>query len=134
MMLDRDAILSRKQLKRETVDVPEWGGQVIVRELTGAERSRYEAGYSDTVMGEAKSVSDKTKRFETMRAKVICVATINEDGTRVFHDDDIAEINELSGQALDRLASVIMRLSGYTKEEQEKLKKNSEDPEPLNLH
>jgi hypothetical protein len=133
-MLDRETILGKRELRRETVEIPEWGGLIIVRELTGAERSRYEAGFSDVVMGEAKTVADKSKRFENMRARIAVVACINEDGTHLFHDDDVETLNQLAGKALDRIFSAVMRLSGYSPEEQEKLKKNSEDLEPLNLH
>lgn len=41
------ALLSRTQLddiklKVETFDVPEWGGSVLIREMTGTERDAYE--------------------------------------------------------------------------------------------
>jgi Phage tail assembly chaperone len=124
-MLDRATILSKKALKRETVDVPEWGGQVLVRELTAAERTRYEMGMSDMVQGEQTNPLEKVKRYENMRARIASIAVINEDGTRVFKDDDVSELNELSGNALDRISSVILRLSGYTREEAERLKKTS---------
>jgi Phage tail assembly chaperone len=126
-MLDRDTILSKKNLRSETVDVPEWGGEVVVRELTGRERSIYEAGFSDSVAGDFReqTLTEKTKRFEDLRAKIIVMATIDDKGSRIFKDSDIDAVNELSGSALDRLASVIMRLSGYTKDEQDRLKKSS---------
>lgn len=130
-MLTREAILAKKDLRREKVHVQEWGGDVWVRELTGGERARYEAGFTDTVAGDIKNqdIRQRAKRFEDMRAKVIAMATVNQDGTRIFKDEDVGEINELSGAALDKLASVIMRLSGYTTDEQERIKKKSLDPD-----
>jgi Phage tail assembly chaperone len=133
-LLNRDTVLGKKKLRQEVVPIPEWDGEVIVRELRGDERSRYEAGFTDAVMGEETTVKGKTKRYESMRAKIVVMTCINEDGTHLFDENDVEEVNQLSGAALDRIFSTCMRLSGYTKEEQEKLKKNSVDPEPLNLH
>ena len=42
-ILTRDEILESEDLATETVSVPEWGGSVIVRALTGTERDAYEA-------------------------------------------------------------------------------------------
>jgi hypothetical protein len=128
-VLDRETILAKRNLKRETVEIPEWNGTILVRELSGAERARYEAGFSDTVQGEALTIEAKSKRLENMRAKIVVLAAINEDGTHIFHDDDVGEVNELSGAALDRIFSAVMRLSGYGKEEIDKAKKNLQDGE-----
>jgi hypothetical protein len=38
-MLDRKSILDRNDSKIEEVPVPEWGGSVYVRVLSGAERA-----------------------------------------------------------------------------------------------
>ena len=42
MLLTRDKILSADDIRSERVKVPEWGGEVIVREMTGAERDEWE--------------------------------------------------------------------------------------------
>ena len=39
-MLSREAILEAQDLKTETVEIPEWGGAVLVRGLTVGEVSR----------------------------------------------------------------------------------------------
>ena len=46
--LTRDEILGADDLKTESVKVPEWGGTVLVRELTGAERDEWEASVVKT--------------------------------------------------------------------------------------
>src|SRR3989304_4330704 len=42
-LLTRDEILNANDLAREQVEVPEWGGAVLVRALTGRERDAYES-------------------------------------------------------------------------------------------
>jgi hypothetical protein len=126
-VLDRDTILSKTALKRETVEIPEWGGNILVRELTAGERTRYEVGMSDMVQGEQTDPAKKVQRFIDMRARIAAMACLNEDGSRMFRDDDVAALNQLSGNVLDRISTVVLRLSGYTMAEQEKLKKSSLD-------
>ena len=43
-ILNKAAILAAEDLKTETVAVPEWGGEVRVRTLTGTERDAFESG------------------------------------------------------------------------------------------
>jgi hypothetical protein len=43
--LTRDAILQAPDLQGEDVAVPEWGGTVRVRGLSGAQRDAYEASW-----------------------------------------------------------------------------------------
>ena len=42
-ILTRDQILQANDLVTETVEVPEWGGSVFVKSLTGVERDQFEA-------------------------------------------------------------------------------------------
>jgi hypothetical protein len=42
VVLTKEQILSADDIKTETVLVPEWGGDVIVRGLSGVERDAYE--------------------------------------------------------------------------------------------
>jgi len=46
-LLTRDAILEAQDLQHEEVYIPEWGGSVRVRTLTGAERDAFEQSIVD---------------------------------------------------------------------------------------
>ena len=124
-MLNRQDILAKKSLRRELIEIPEWGGTVYVRELSAEERTQYEIERSDLVMGEQKDPKEKAKRFVDMRARGAVLGTINEDGTQMFLPDDVKTLNELSGSALDKISSAILTLSGYTTAERDRLKKTS---------
>ena len=47
MVLSKEQILQADDLKTETVEVPEWGGDVLLRELRGRERDAFEEGSMD---------------------------------------------------------------------------------------
>lgn len=103
--LNRDDILSADDLRTESVAVPEWGGQVIVRELTGTERDAYE---SSVVKTDGKKVSvDSTN----LRAKLASLSMVGDDGKRLFSEKDVTALGKKSAAALDRVVEVANRLS-----------------------
>lgn len=109
-ILNRDAILSAQDIKRELVSVPEWGGDVYVRALTGAERDSFEASVVEQ--------RGKKQIFHTqdIRAKLVARAVVDESGNRIFTDTDVKALTQKSASALQRLFEVAQRLSGITED------------------
>ncbi|MFV1982996.1 MAG: hypothetical protein ACC657_05585 [Thiohalomonadales bacterium] len=100
--LSCDQILSSK-LKTRELDIPEWGGTILIREPTAIERADFEL----------LSV-EATKSNEVMReirgyCAVKCI--VNESGKRMFTDEQIPMLNELSANALDRVIDVYRDMS-----------------------
>ena len=114
-MLTRDAILAVDDLKREKLDVPEWGGTIYVRTLTGAERD----GFEEAVYGDKGSLKN-------VRARLAALVTCDKDGKRLFLDTDIAALGAKSSAALGRIFDLGMKLNGIGKKDIEDLEKNSE--------
>lgn len=105
-ILSRDAILAASDLPTETVPVPEWGGDVIVRALTGAERDEYEVAMGDALRA-------KTGGSINMRARLVAMTLVDESGQRLFnHETHVVRLGDKSGRALDRVFEVAQRLSG----------------------
>jgi hypothetical protein len=117
-LLTRDQILAAEDLSRELVEVPEWGGSVWVRALTGGERDDFEAS---CLMTKGKS---SELNYRNMRAKLVVRTAVTETGERVFGDADVEALTQKSASALDRLFSVASRLSALGKEDVEELTKN----------
>lgn len=117
-ILTRDAILQAQDLPRELVSVPEWGGDVYVRTLTGKERDALEASV----------VEMKGKRAETnlknLRAKLCALAMVDEAGEKIFSEADVEALGGKSALALDRVFSVAQRLNGLGADDVEALTKN----------
>ena len=124
MLLTKDAILSADDLARAEVDVEaEWGGTVLVRELTGTERDDYEYSLMQ-VYSRGKQTSIKPN-FANAKARLAVKAIINEDGSRVFTDADAKILGDKSASALNKIVDEIQRLSGMTQKDLEELEKNS---------
>lgn len=117
--LTRDAILSVDDLQREEVDVPEWGGSVLVRGLSGRERDAYEA----TIISQRGS--DVKLNLANARAKLIVRAVIDDEGRPLFSEDDVQALAAKSAIAIERVYAVAQRLSGMSKDDLDELTKNS---------
>ena len=122
-LLTRDDILNASDLARERVEVPEWGGAVLVRALTGRERDAYEAGI---VHPDGRKMR---YTLTNMRARLVSLSVIDEAGARLFSDSDIELLGRKSAAALERVFEVAQRLSGLSEKDVDELAKNSEsDP------
>lgn len=111
-ILTKEAILAADDLPRELVNVPEWGGDVFVRTMTGTDRDAFEA-----------SLIGKEGRMENVRARLVSLALCNEAGERMFDDAEIAALGKKSARALDRVFNVAQRLNGIGTEQVEAAKK-----------
>lgn len=118
----RDEILGRDDLPVEVVTVPEWGMDVRVRALSGAERDAYEASCLKRMGGKADKVE---MTFENIRARLVARSVVDEAGARVFTDADVASLGAKNAAALNRLFEVAQRLSGLRGEDFEELLGNS---------
>ena len=119
LLLTKDAILAASDMEYEIVDVPEWGGQVRVRSLTGTERDAFE---SSMLEGSGKNQKISTK---DIRAKLCARTIVDMEDKRLFNDGEIAKLGAKSAAALDRVYTVASRLSKVSNEDVEELAKNS---------
>jgi hypothetical protein len=113
-VLTRDAILGADDLPKEKVEVPEWGGEVYVRTMTGAERDAFEKQWAGG------------KVPDNVRAGLVAKTVVDESGTRLFKDSDVTNLGAKSALVLDRLFDVAQKLNGLSKRDVEVLEKNSE--------
>lgn len=114
-MLKREEILSKTSLKKESVTVDEWGGDVLVSEMSGSVRDAWE---------QSLRKKDENGSLVSPRAKLIACTVVDEDGNRVFSDDDVEAIGKLSSLSLEKVCEVSMRLNGLADGDVEKAKKN----------
>lgn len=120
-ILNKEQILSADDAKRDSVEVPEWGGEVLVKGLSGKERDDYEA----SIMQQDKK-GNLSMRLANARAKLVVAAAISEDGSRLFSNEDVAALGAKSAKALSRVYNTAAELSGLKDEDLEELVGNSE--------
>lgn len=98
-MLTRDTILGAHDFETRTVDVPEWGGEVMVRSLSGAARDRIESVF---LGGETNG----------LKALVVILTACEADGSLLFTDDDLEPLRAKSAVAIERVFDAAWELSG----------------------
>ena len=114
-LLNKQAILDVQDIETEKVDVPEWGGHVFVKGMTGMERDTFEASI---VQQRGK---DARVNMVNIRAKLAAQTICDEEGVRLFNDKDIHALGKKSANALQRVFDVAQKLSGITGDDVEEL-------------
>lgn len=117
-LLARDDILKAQDLPTERVFVSEWNGEVIVRGLTAAERDAFEQSIVET------RGKNTRMNLKNIRAKLVAMTVVDEQGNRLFSDEDAEWLGKKSAAALDRIFAVAQRLSGLRPEDVEELAGN----------
>lgn len=115
MALSREAILGSDDLKKETVEVPEWGGEIILATMTGAARDAWE----QSLVG-----PKGTANTANIRARLVAACAVDENGIRLFADSDAEALGMKSAAALERCVKVAQKLNRLTEADLEDVKGN----------
>ena len=97
--LSREDILKVDDLEVRDVDVPEWGGTVRVRALSGTDRDAYDASRM-----ERREDGTFVATLENSRAKLVARSVVDDNGVLLFSDVDVV--------ALGRVFELAAELSG----------------------
>lgn len=111
-VLTRADILGADDLRTERVSVPEWGGDVMIRAVSLAEREAFE---------QAAVVDDDSV---AVIARMVAMAAVGADGKPLFTPDDVAALAAKGAGPIMRLSQVAMRLNGLVASDIEDLAKN----------
>lgn len=110
----RALILESDDIPKETLHVPQWGVEVLIQGMTGAERADLIRQFRND-----NGSLNFEKLYPVMIVHTVCDPS---SGERIFDMNDVAAINEKSGQALERVAKVALRLSGMDETAEEEAK------------
>ena len=121
--LGREDILNADDRDVEIVEVPEWGGKVRVATITAEKRDKFESS-----MFKIRNFGTKNQKAEysqeNLRARLVAYTVVDEDGNRIFSENDIKKLGEKSAKALDRVFEVAQELNGISDEDVEEMTKN----------
>ena len=100
----RERLLAADDLGREPIDVPEWadwlnGDQLYVRGMTAGEVERF-------------GTQLNSNTGQDVMASVAALCTVDEDGGRVFNEDDVAALAGKNLNAVKRLFDAAQVASG----------------------
>lgn len=116
--LDAQAILSAHDLGEPLpLHIPEWGGLVYIRQMTGLERDAFELA----CMAPGGAV-DRSN----LRGKLAVMTVCDIDGRLLFRPEQAAELGAKSGRALARIWELAAPHNGITEADADELLKNSD--------
>lgn len=128
--LSRDDILSANDIQVEELPVPEWGGIICVKTLTGAERDMLEGELVE--MG--ANGRPKAMKLQHVRSTVAWLGICDDQGNRMFTDKkDIDRLDRKSAAALDRVVKRIQELSAMSPADIESLVSELKNDQPAAL-
>ena len=115
-MLSREQILNKIDIEIKEIPVPEWDGNIFIRQLSRGEQDTYlKRQYGDTRLKQ----DSKAKNQEISAVNIyghdayLCVCGIcNEDGTPLFKQTDIDDLKKKNGAVIGRIAIEIVKFSG----------------------
>ena len=116
MILNRDNILKADDLKRETITIAQWGGDVIVSQFGGADRDIYD--------GKLLAISNDPTAMAGLRALVCSLALVDETGAKLFTPDDIDQLGKKSDEALTLIFTTAQKINGLGWQAEDDAKKN----------
>ncbi len=115
-ILTKDIIKKVDDMKTQVVDVPEWGGYVIVKGISGNER--------DWIESKIYQASQEEYYDIDIRAALVAMSVVDENGGRVFEKEDVEWLGMKSAIALNRAAEVARKMSGMAVGGEEEAEKN----------
>lgn len=110
MSLTKDQIKQANDIVLSEYDVPEWGGSIFIRSLSGAQ------------MADAQKAFKKASDQEKLTLMIIYCAC-DEQGNQLFSFTDTPWLNAKNMNVLLRVVNECNRVNGFADEE---LEKNSE--------
>ena len=115
-IIGRRDILELDDRPIELHEIPEWGGWLYFRGMTGAQRDRLEA-----------SVNKGEDKVDTsgLRARGAAYCIVHPDGTPMFAESDVVRLGSRSALALTRAWKIASRMSGMSFDEGKEIEGNS---------
>jgi hypothetical protein len=113
MALSKAAILAAKDTKLSApIPVPEWGGDVFCKTLSGTERDAFEESYSENKM-------------RAFRCRFLVLTLSDDKGERLFTDSETADLGKKSSVVINRLFDAAWKHNAFTTEAVEALGEGS---------
>lgn len=114
-------IFAVPDLEPEWLDIPEWGGGLFVRPMTGLERDNYE---QSLVRGKGPN---REVNIANARAKLVVMVSVDSDGNDIFTKGDVKRLGNKSSAALNRIFELATKQSGMSEADIEELTEDFDD-------
>ncbi len=118
MSLSKNQIIAAKDSQPIEVEVPEWGGSILLRPMTGTARNDYE------FWAASEHSKNGQSDFRGIRERLIIAHAVDDQGESLFSLDDLEQLSAKNAEVIDRLHNECQKLSGLTAEAVDDAAKN----------
>ena len=122
-LLTASDIIKADDVYVERVDVPEWGGHIFVKLMSGTEKEAYVDSVRQLV-GVGKTASYKFI-LKGSGAKLVAATACDDNGKRIFRDEDVEALGRKSHKAMRRVIDAAGRLNGLSDDADDDAKNDS---------
>lgn len=128
-LLNKQTILQVEDLPTQDVKVPEWGGTVRIRGLSGDQASKF----SKKLVKIGPDGKPQVLQLDNFMAELLALTIVDENGEHVFNQADVEALGKKSAAVLKRLSDIAASLSGLGDEAARDAEKNSQTPDGVLL-
>ena len=115
----KDQIVNSTDCNRQSVEVPEWGCTVYVRNLTAQDLDSWQC---ETYVTKGTNVDVNR---QNIRCRLLVRALVDEAGDRIFSNEEADLLGAKNTRVIDRLYKVAEKLNAVTPGDIEELAKTS---------
>lgn len=113
MALSKAKILAANDVKlSDPIEVPEWGGEVYIKTLSGTERDAFEDSYAE-------------QKMKAFRIRFLLLTLSDDAGERLFSDADTDALGKKSSIVINRLFEKAWAHNAFRNEDVDSLGKDS---------
>ena len=108
-MVNKESIFeSAKTLSKHPIEVPEWGGTVYIRELSGWERDCFDEAWFKYKVQQNGSGECGVNFYSFLIAWLV----VDESGKRFVSDSEIMQLAQVPAKIILRVAEQCMKING----------------------
>lgn len=116
-ILGKDAILAAEDVKFEEVPVPEWGGTVRLKSMTGTQRDAFEDKSMD------QRGDNPKMNLTNFRSRLLSLCIVDGNGERCFSDVEVPLLGQKNANVLERLFVRAREMNGMDDKDVEEMTK-----------
>jgi hypothetical protein len=122
-MLDRNSIISIDDRKTISIDIPEWGGNVLIRKWSGKDRAVFVA---KSIKADNSGAEINWDTLYNNFALAVALSLCDENGDRLFTSEqaDIDILASKDGAVIQKIYQEALVLNGLAKKSIEDAAKN----------
>ncbi len=113
--LTADDVFAADDITTEKMYIPEWKGNVYIRQSTGRDQDKFESEFRGKNGG---------PNLMHARARLVATSLYTVKGEKMFTDEQIVKLSNKSGAVLNRIIDRITAINNITNEDLEKIAKN----------